>query len=256
MAASVPRRSLRLNHSDRSTPLTYNNRLSTDLEELANYHIFQWATFYRDTLSQYFDAFLLEVIESGDRPDQWPNLMKAGLSHHACEIFTRGVQYQTGHNRATDNSAITKSLTGLQMFLDLPLEFYSARLADAQHSGTGLQVRRLASAMVSGILVGYAQTQFDFPGSKVPPRFPGSWVHVLPFLTADDIREVTSEKRAGRPSGWHPPVSAPIRANRRRSGDQGPSHITLASALPSITWKAGGWRFSCSLRRTLPSLVG
>ena len=168
--------------------------MSTDLEELANYHIFQRATFYRDTLSQYFDAFLLEVIESGDRPDQWLNLMKAGLSHHACEIFTRGFQYQTGHNRATDNYAITKSLTGLQMFLDLPLEFYSARLAESQHWGTGLQLTTRV-AMVSRHPRRDAQTQFDFPGSKVLPRFPGSWVHVLPFLTADDIREVTSVER-------------------------------------------------------------
>ena len=75
--------------------LTNNKQqLSTDLEYLANHHIFQWATFYRETLSEYFDAFL-EVLETSDRPKEWLNRMKAALSHHASDIFTRGYAYQT-----------------------------------------------------------------------------------------------------------------------------------------------------------------
>ncbi|MFD1146049.1 hypothetical protein [Saccharothrix hoggarensis] len=180
-----------------STPLTYSkNRLSEDLEDLGRRHIFQWATFYRDTLSQYFEAFLPE-LESGDKPGLWLNLVKAGLSHHATDIFQRGYRYQMGHNTAGAHYAITKSLAGLQRFLDLPLEFYSARLAEAHHSGTTRHLRQLCSAMTSGILIGYSNARLDTVGSKILPRFPGSWVHVLPFLTADDLRELMGNLQPG-----------------------------------------------------------
>lgn len=184
-------------HRPASEGLTYNKeRLSADLEDLSNHHIFQWATFYRETLSQYFDAYL-EALGTSDRPWEWLNLVKAALSHHASEIFSRGYGYQTRQHQATPHYAITKSLSGLQRFLDLPLEFYSARLAVSQHSGSGLSLRQLASAMVSGILIGYSHARFDVSGYKILPRFPGSWFYVLPFLTADDLREVCAELERG-----------------------------------------------------------
>lgn len=178
-------------------PLNYSkNRLSQDLEDLANRHIFQWTTFYRDTLSRYFDDFLI-VMDSNEKAKPWLNLMKASLVHHATEIFQRGYRYQLDHNDARSHYAITKSLTGLQRFLDLPLEFYSTRLSGAHHAEGAIQLRQLCSAMVSGILIGYSNAKLDQGGRKVLPRFSGSWAHVLPFLTADDLRELTVNLEPG-----------------------------------------------------------
>lgn len=185
-------------HENRAnTPLTYSrNRLSEDLDDLGRRHIFQWATFYRDTLSQYFDDFLVE-LESSDKPGQWLNLVKAGLSHHSTDIYQRGYRYQLERNAASSHYAITKSLAGLQRFLDLPLEFYSARLSSVDRSGATLPLRQLCSAMVSGILIGYSNARFDTAGSNILPRFPGSWVHVLPFLTSEDLRELMDNLQPG-----------------------------------------------------------
>lgn len=177
--------------------LTYNRkRLSEALQDLAHHHIFQWATFYRDTLSEYFDEFL-EQLSSSAEPESWLNLMTASLSHHATEIFQQGYSYQTQHHYATSHYAITKSLTGLQRFLDLPLEFYSARLAEAQNTAGSRNLRQLCSAMTIGILIGYANTRFDEEGSRVLPKFSGSWAHVLPFLSADNIRELMDSLQPG-----------------------------------------------------------
>lgn len=194
-------------------PLTYSkNRLSEDLEDLANRHIFQWTTFYRDALSRYFDDFLVEM-ESTDKPKPWLNLMKASLSHHATDIFQRGYRYQLDYNTTRSHYAITKSLTGLQRFLDLPLEFYSARLAEAHHAKRARYLRQLCSAMTSGILIGYSNAKLDQPGSKVLPRFSGAWAHVMPFLTADDLRELMANLESGvLTDGIHDSVLPFVRA--------------------------------------------
>ncbi len=178
-------------------PLAYSrDRLSRDLEDLGSKHIFQWSTFYRDTLSRYFDA-VLEEIESCERPAAWLNLMKASLSHHATAIFQRGYRYQLENNLARPHYAITKSLAGLQRFLDLPIEFYSARLTESHHANGARHLRQLCSAMASGILIGYSNAKLDQVGGRVLPRFSGSWMHVLPFLTSDDLRELMSSLQPG-----------------------------------------------------------
>jgi hypothetical protein len=159
------------------------------LEELATRHIFQWATFYRDTLAQYFDNVLLE-LKSGDRPRPWLNMVKAAMSQHSTTIFQRGYQYQLGHNGLAAEFAVGKSLVGIERFLDLPLEFYSACLTDAHKSGFAREVRLLCSAMLSGVLLGYATAHFNEPGSGILPRNPRFWAHVLPFLTAVDLHEL------------------------------------------------------------------
>jgi hypothetical protein len=166
------------------------------LDELSHMHIFQWATFYRDVLSEYFEGFL-DDLGSTEKPNALLNVVKAALSHHARDIFRKGFEYSTTHNRATAHLAITKSLAGLQRFLDLPLEFYSARLGEAHRDGIAVPLRRLCSAMVFGILNGYTQVKFDMFGSQALPRFPRSWAHVMPFLTSTDLSDLVATLEAG-----------------------------------------------------------
>lgn len=162
---------------------------SDALDELAKRHIFQWETYYRDTLSQYFDAFLLE-LENGDNPRPWLNLMKAAISQHATTIFQHGYQYQMSHNNMEVRFAINKSLAGVHHFLELPLVFYSARLADAPRFGFARHLRSLCSAMLLGVLLGYTAAQFHVRGSRILSQNVGWWAHVLPFLTTADMQEL------------------------------------------------------------------
>jgi hypothetical protein len=173
-----------------------NDKFSADLDTLSKIHIFQWATFYRDTLSEYFDGFL-EYLYSAERPNPLLNLVRSALGLHAREIYGKGFAYVMTHNPSDSHYAITKSLTGLQRFLDLPLEFYSARLADARDNRGAVRLRQLCSAMLFGIVHGYASAKFDQAGSQVLPRFPRSWAHVLPFLTSEDLRELTTVLEQG-----------------------------------------------------------
>lgn len=226
-------------------PLTYaKDHLSDDLEDLAKRHIFQWATFYRDVLSRYFDTFL-DALESGDKPTPWLNLMKASLSRHATDIFQRGYQYQLEHFPGRSHYAITKSLAGLQRFLDLPLEFYSARLPEAHHADGAGHLRQLCSAMVSGILIGYANSKLDQTGGKVLPRFSGSWVHVLPFVTFDDLRELTGSLQPGvLLDGIHDSVLPFVRAL-----DQLLTRHPASAPLPALSqYSDGNRRLEVSLQ--------
>jgi hypothetical protein len=189
VVAARPPRPTRVTSQARPDLGYMGDRFTRDLDELSATHIFQWATSYRDVLSENFEGFL-DVLRTADRPKELLNVVKAALSHHARDIFRKGFEYSTTHHKVTGSLAITKALAGLQRFLDLPLELYSARLGEAHRDGQALRLRQLCSAMVSGILNGYAQTQFDMPGSRVLSQFPGNWIHVLPFLVSTDLSEL------------------------------------------------------------------
>ena len=166
-------------------------RFSADLDELSNHHVFQWATFYRDTLSEYFDSFL-EYLYTADRPKLLLNLVKSALSHHAREIYGKDYTHVTASDSSDAEHAVIKSMTALQRFLDLPIEFYSARLADAHHNGASMRLRQLCSAMAFGILHGFASATLGQTGNQLLPQNPRFWAHVLPFLTSEDLRELAT----------------------------------------------------------------
>lgn len=171
------------------SPLTYmNDTFSKALEKLSNFHIFQWGTSYRDVLSEYFDSFL-DYLGESDKPNQLRllSLVKAALSAHAKDIFKKGHDY-TARNTSAD--VVAKSLAGLQRFLDLLLEFYSTKAVQAHANREALPLRQLTSAMIFGVLNGYAATHVGQPGSRVLPQSPESWADTLPFLTYTDLGEL------------------------------------------------------------------
>jgi hypothetical protein len=169
-------------------------RFQSDLSGLGRFHIFQWATYYRDTLADYFDSFLDELESSTST--EILDLVRSCLSSHSREIFRKGFVHVTGSTNDDRSYAVTKSLSGLQRFLDLPLEFYSSTL-QARRAERSAALRKLCSAMLCGILQGYAAAEFDVPGGHLLPRFPRSWAHTLPFLTTADLDELMPALEAG-----------------------------------------------------------
>ena len=93
---------------------------------------------------------------------------------------------------------MAKSLSGLQRFLEIPIELYTAQASAATSPAEARALRTVASAMTSGILVGYSNVRFgEFVGSQVLPRYPRSWAHYVAFLDGDSLRAVTEALEAG-----------------------------------------------------------
>ncbi|WP_433495478.1 hypothetical protein ACQP26_09440 [Micromonospora sp. CA-248089] len=160
--------------------------LEEALNKLSEKHIFQWHTFYRDWLSEDFDWFL-DALASYVRYPQVLEKIHDALAAHSAEIFEKGRRHQINQGE-TEQYAIDKSLKGLQSFLDLPIEFYSARLPSAVDTRRATRLRALTSTMLSAILTGYTQLDFGtYTGGAVLARYPRSWAHTLAFSTPDDL---------------------------------------------------------------------
>jgi hypothetical protein len=116
----------RLAEPDVQTRLT---EFRNALGELSAHHIFQWSTYYRDWLTRDLDWFLL----AGERYSDYQGLLEqvhGSLRDHSAEIFLKGYEYQL-EQQESKKYIIEKSLNGLQRFLNLSIEFYSAKLPSA-----------------------------------------------------------------------------------------------------------------------------
>ncbi len=164
------------------------------LDALRQRHIFQWSTFYRDCLSEYFGRFLDEVRRVPAH-DSGRSLTEP-LVDHTLDAFSQGYGFTRGKH--DHREAVRKSLNGLSRFLALPLDFYSIRSSASSDHGTVSALRLLVSASVSGILEGYSSASFgQQTGSAVLPRFERSWLHYMAFLTPRHAEGVIDRLEAG-----------------------------------------------------------
>jgi len=162
------------------------------LVELSTHHMFEWRTYYRDAINQMFDRVESAIRGSVYESDVCSTVTTA-FSRHANEIFGRGFIHLTQNRSFPQLEAITKEMNGLQSFLELPLEYYSLRALNATTSVEARAVRATCSAMLTGILTGFSQTDFsETRGSKLLPQSPRRWPHALGFLTAGPTPILTS----------------------------------------------------------------
>ena len=164
------------------------------LDELRERHIYQWSTFYRDCLGQYFDLFLEEMKHLS--PDDPCQALSEPLAEHSLNIFSKGYEYIRSNRRSID--PIVKSINGLSKFLELPLAYYSVRLSSVSDYYSAFTLRLLVSAAISGILEGYSAVKFDTQtGKTILPRFQRSWVHYMAFLTPSHAESVINHLEPG-----------------------------------------------------------
>jgi hypothetical protein len=190
----------------RGKTFTYNRRrFNEDLDLLSRRHIFKWNTQYRDTLTEYFDAFLDELTETS-RPQPILDLARSALGNHSRDIFEKGYEHST-RNGLDESAAVDRTLTGLHRFLDIPLEIYSTKLPAAHQNNSLRSLRQLTSAMLLGICGGYSWTDLSVQGSQLISQNLQQWCYILPFLTYGDLQELagrldpnTSISRAVRDS--------------------------------------------------------
>lgn len=173
-------------------------RLDDQLADLRDHHIFQWNTYYRDTITEFIDP-LMSFIEHPDAVAKSTNQVSAAIAErfrrHAQEIFQKGWIHSRAH--ADASATQSKAENGLQRFLDLPLEVYSARLSFLRDGVDPRALRTAISALLSGILRGFAGAHFDTSGSRFLPRLHRNWVRVLPFVTESDLHEILEEIQNG-----------------------------------------------------------
>ena len=179
------------------------------LNDLHERHIFQWSTFYRDCLSDYFERFLKEMKHPS--PDDFFKAISEPLAEHAHVAFAKGYDHRIrtrSHGEPPDwipsptvhnnDPAIGKSINGLSRFLALPLDFYSARSSVVSGYHPTVSLRVLVSAAVSGILEGYSRIQFGGrAGGEILPRFQRQWVPYMAFLTPSHAERVIGSLAPG-----------------------------------------------------------
>lgn len=207
-----------------------------ELNALSQRHIYQWSTFYRDTLSAYFDRFL-EAASADASPVAALDAMGDPLARHSEEIFNKGFRYQVSQAHETEQHAITKSLNGLQRFLDLPIEFLTAK-DTAVAPAHARVLRSMCSRMLRAILEGYARTRLrDLRGPELLTRYPRSWAHSLAFCADEDVAGLLEIIEPGE---FHDGVSRAVRplvravdALANTTGDYVP-----VTALAQINWEA------------------
>ncbi len=176
---------------------TVRQELRDGFTVLSDKHIFQWSTFYHDFISKVFSEILNSEHEA-DVLGEICTVLRDEFSRHSVEIFTKGYEY----NAKSGRDALTKSLSGLQRFLELPIDLYSSQAARARSGPKTITLRSQTSAMISGILLGYARATFGTSkekdsGSAILPRFPRAWAHYMSFMTSVDLTQVVMSLEAG-----------------------------------------------------------
>lgn len=215
------------------------------LRSLSDQHIFQWSTFYHDSLYEFFDLIVDSVAASPGTTADDVRPVRLALAEHSHEVFHKGFVHVTRDRRGSLDYALAKSLSGLQRFLDLPIEFYSSALHNRHDPQFAKAVRLVASSMLLGIVEGYAAVSFATePGSEVLARNARAWAHVLPFLIGQHLRDAAvalapGALRDGVESSLQPLVEA-IDAVCDKSDDYAPVPV-LSQAL------ADGFRLDVAL---------
>lgn len=167
--------------------------LHDTLRDLSGYYIYHWAEQYRDFLSEEFGELLKVLVRSTD-PNNVLASVQREISEHSYEIFSKGVDYER-KLRSTDGSrALGKSLSGLERFLQLPIEFYLARVWTVIEQAEAVLLRGLCSSIVCGIIEGYGAVAFDEGrGRTLLPDYPRYWAHYVGFLVAPQLRQLLEE---------------------------------------------------------------
>lgn len=173
--------------------------LGDTLRALSNEHIFQWSTFYHDSLYEFFDLMVDSVTASPGTTASDLHPVRLAFGEHSHDVFHKGFIHVTRDRHGSLDYALAKSLSGLQRFLDLPIEFYSSALHSRRDAFAARAVRIVASSMLVGIVEGYAAVSFAAQtASEVLANNARSWAHVLPFLNSDHLRAAAAALAPGK----------------------------------------------------------
>ena len=168
---------------------------------------------------------------------------------HAETIYKKGYDHKLLYT--TQQNAVVISLNGLQRFLDLPLEFYSAKIASSSSHTVSLAARSTCSGMLAGIIQGYGHTTFgDERGWQVLPRNPRSWAHCLAFLCPEHLDQLAAQLEPGDFRNGLQQVVYPVSQAIDRLIQKAPSGSGLLPSLGQYERDAGRLEISLELQKS------
>ncbi|QQA74569.1 hypothetical protein [Pectobacterium parmentieri] len=150
------------------------------LQKLEQAHIFQWTTYYRDTVS----FILKDLINTLENIDSWDeNLEKVCdvFINHSSKISKRGIEYSL-NNGLDENLTYNKTTGGLQQFIFLIINLYTDLQEEISTSNQSNLVRKIISSMLTGVLIGYKNT---IGWDKLCNNY-RHWVPAIGFLNGND----------------------------------------------------------------------
>ena len=166
-----------------------------ELDDLAQFHLFQWSTFYRDWVDSFFDRMQASTVEYAALR---PGPINEVVSLHVQEIFHKGFRYKVEDQRKPETIAQAAAMGGLQRFAELGLERYSTGAMKLKDRRERQKLRHVCSGYLLSALSGFANCQFGTKsGAQLMAANRLSWMHYLPFLTADDTDELAQALGAG-----------------------------------------------------------
>lgn len=163
------------------------------LQKLQESHIFQWATYYRDTIGFIFRD-VTGFLEYAGSWESCLDSLSSLFSQHSFNICTRGVKHSQ-HNGFAEDIVIHKSIGGLQQFLYLIMNIYVEQQDKISTSKQSQLARQITSCMLAGVLNGYAL-------ALGWARLCGSyrhWVPALGFMSGSDAAALLQEKEMTPP---------------------------------------------------------
>jgi hypothetical protein len=173
----------------------FKSEIRLDLVELSDRHIFQWGTHYRDAIGRHY-GHAVELAKGAAGLRDVSAALAVEYKRHSTEIHTKGFDYQSMHGDG--HAPISKTLNGLQRFIELPIEAYTIRIGSARTAQEANLFRGITSAMLLGIIEGVGESRFDdLRGFELLARFPNSWVHYTAFFTADALDRTVAQLEHG-----------------------------------------------------------
>lgn len=161
-------------------------------DELRDRHIFQWATYYRDTLLFIFGDTRNKLV---DMPEWHQEIERIGcvISAHARDVFGRGFRYQIDNGLPADFAEI-KSISGLQKFLYLVISVFMEQRESISNAKDAEVMWNLASSLLTGILSGFGKATYgEEPGWQLLTRNIKIWLPPLGFSRGSEALNLIEE---------------------------------------------------------------
>lgn len=175
-------------HTDESARAEVEDRaalareLGADLSWLAQHHIFQWSTYYREWAERFLDAQL--VLETSVSDDD----VRVLIGEHVSEIFVRGFKYKTEDQGRPEPLAYLTAVNGFQRFAELAVEFYASAVMKVSRASERQALRTAVSSYIGAALVGFAGADFGSrSGAALLAAHSVQWLHYMPFLRLKEL---------------------------------------------------------------------
>ncbi|HCR2012818.1 TPA: hypothetical protein ONC52_004712 [Enterobacter asburiae] len=157
------------------------------LQKLEHSHIFQWTTYYRDTVS----FILKDLIDALEKLDSWDEVLEGVnevFKKHSSKISQRGIEYSL-KNGLDESLTYNKTTGGLQQFIFLIINLYAELQGEISTSSQSNLIRKIISSMLTGVLIGYKNV---IGWNRLCNSY-RHWVPALGFLNGNDAINLIQE---------------------------------------------------------------